>query len=362
VVGVARWRLAKKSKIGWIESEVMDFVNQCLNYVTDGFHHVPPLETFQIKLKCIFDSLLEENQKHSITAEELASSNEILLSVSSTSLRCDIMLAIMSSFREKRKGNWADLIANYSISCCSEDNAIVMKRNLSLLSSNLLSIIEGAFSSSFSFSIIDLQLITNSVRLLQVLSTSLKIRVDSILQNLPTKLHLISRLLIHLYERYKIWTTIGDEKVSNKKGTNVRERNIACKRALYTILSYLQTITLVSLERSESFHTNSAELIQVLKSLNSIISYLQFTRNEENFSSNDDAFYYNHEKESNAGSTGSATVTGAGGVNASTGTAAKPSTKEPNKKRCQDLIPKPMECPKKEEKMTVVETVEADNL
>lgn len=168
----------------------------------------------------------------------------------------------------------------------------------------------------------ELQLIANSVRLLQIAEERrLHLYCASSFPTLP--ISTVRNLMILLNERQKRAINACDDK-SAKKISNLRERNVSFYRASNALVSFIQSAAI--LECSDNIIARPNICIQLYETFTALVSHFQLYRLEV---LRDDS---NIEDINNSKSLNGTDVTSASGKN-----------KEGSKKRCQDLINKPME-------------------
>jgi len=179
----------------------------------------------------------------------------------------------------------------------------------------------------------ELQLIAYSVRLLQIAEERrLRLYGTSTFPSLSTST--VRSLLILLNDRQKKVTSAFDDKTA-KKVNNLRERNGAFYRASNSLVSYIQSTAI--LECSDNIIARPNICIQLYETFTALLSHFQLYRLEV---LKDDS----NTEDINSTRPGN-------------GSDMSSKNKEGSKKRCQDLINKPMEFCKNIEGFVVQVTI-----
>ncbi len=307
VVTYVRWKTAVKLRYSTLPLLLVDFISQSIGYITKDFTCIPMVANelgvkavgIKVNVRAVYGALLDENQRHTFVNDELSAAVSLLDSIDPLSLKSDVVIGLLASFRDKRRVMSVVEPMRVIISTpCSLANAELMKRNVRDIEISMMKIIEAPLlsDSSFHFTMIELQLLSNAIRFLQVLYSSSRIRYNfyrhhsSYLFSLTTA----SRLLLLLYEKYRNWLTIGEEKLFAKKLGNIRERNIITKRTIFILLSFIQEMVMIHLNHDggNNRHHNENNLAfilrEILPSYNQILNRLQLIRNEETFNNPDE--------------------------------------------------------------------------
>jgi hypothetical protein len=358
VLAVCRWKKAVKHHYSSdITVLVVDFISNCLSYVTNEFTAISSgpssvegeNEIARLKIRSLYDILLEENNKHYVISDQLSSAVSLLESVKPLSLKCDIITALMACLRDKKKGSslvMESVQVCIPSPCSASNNRLLVQAVRSLEEAAMRMIgLPLASPSLFNFTMTELQLLGNAIRLLEILSLSPKISFNGsrdIIADSSFSVAIASKLLLVLFEKYRSWTTIGVGNESDSKhGTgrklngNYRERNNVIKRCMFRLLSYLQTFVFVGVERSAKQKCDRSCLDslfqEVMPAYQSVIGRLQMVRNEE--------IQMNGEDYPGA----SCLSVSSFPLLPSTSGHSSSTSKDLNKKKCQDLIIKPLE-------------------
>lgn len=185
----------------------------------------------------------------------------------------------------------------------------------------LLSNIAGGSSQFIQY---ELHLITYTVRLLQIFEERRMHVYDASYSFPSVPIATIRNLLVLLVDKQKKPISVSEDKAT-KKLANLRERNAAFHRATNALVSYLQASAIG--ECCDSILSRPNLFSQLYKNMSSLVSHLQLQRLE---AMRDDAAI---EDGSNYKSASDLKEMVIGGNKSAKDT----------KKRCQDLINKPME-------------------
>ena len=172
----------------------------------------------------------------------------------------------------------------------------------------------------------ELQFLTNVIRLVQILEDR-RLHLYASSCSFPSlAVSTVQGLVILLNDRQKKFAVVPEDKAA-KKMVNLRERNAAFHRASNSLVSYLQSIAIV--ECNDCILARPNLFSQLYRTISALISHIQLHRLDvmredsilEDVSSSIKATGDTKDGSNKNGS----------------------SSKDSNKKRCQDLINKPME-------------------
>ena len=320
IVCLKRWRDYSNRKLVFVRSYVGDFINKTLKILTNGFQTVPNISEVSNCIRQFYSGLCNKSKKVEWLDIGINFTRSYLDQIWPVTLKSDILVAAAHYLRENYTNEKSDFSGSPLFPCYSLETFVPLKNTLDSFIDHLISMVEKCFGPSFGYTLIELQYLTNVAKVLESLLCM------PLLNNAVTKMQFLSfksstRLIIVLFEKYRHWSNTGEERTHIKRGASVRERSIASKKALFALLSYLQSIVVYCSDNPIEHHPNL--VFQAMTSCNTLLSYLQTSRIEESLTNSEDSAFCNF------------------GDN--TSNTQKTATKDSSKKRCQDLISKPME-------------------
>lgn len=330
-VVVCLWRWSKAAQYSHLEEEVADFVLLGVRLVSDDLRLIPSLDDLGSRIHSIFDLLDSCDDITSNAAKGLMKATNLLEDLNSITIKSDILDSIATSIKEVMepsdgtqlflRNSWLRLAFNCS-SCASR---IIMSRSLFRVGESAVKMLQTyTCNPSHSCTLIELHALANSIRLVELL---LHIWQNGSPAFAPSN---AAKLCVFLYEKYVSWNSNGEERPIARKGSSIRDRNLAIKKCIFSLLSYSQAISL----KASSLKGSGKLLRDTLDGYCNILAYLSRARCLEAQGALlfDDISSCSNKMDDSTSATPLA------------GFIVSSKTKEaPNKKKFQDLVIKPME-------------------
>ena len=210
--------------------------------------------------------------------------------------------------------------------CCEAAVERSIRQSDERLVKLFVKVLNSFMSGSSQFTQYELQFLTNVIRLLQILEDR-RLHLYASTSSFPSlAVSTVQGLVIILNEKQKKYATLPEDKAA-KKMVSLRERNAAFYRASNSLVSYLQSMAIV--ECSDCILARPNLFSQLYKTLAALISHIQSHRLDVI-------------REDSVVEDISSSLKAAGDAKDG-GKTTGSNSKDSNKKRCQDLINKPME-------------------
>ena len=339
IICLIRWRACRRANVRLVGATIVDFVSTAVDHVTSSYTSVDPELTAE-RWNCIVRELNIGNIRLRRFVRAIQDINSLLRDVTHTTMQTDVLIILSVALRESRsiyfERGRATFAATSPVLCCSmkeSTNKTVAIRNLE----NILVATFLDFCSNFQNNVSlatcnDLTHLATSVNLLHVLCISRGDLKRIIPKEIPpAKLAFLLLLLVddasiegHPSVDEKLSNSISGNLASNtttKK--NPRERSKAARRASNSIISLIQGL---SVHISSESCSDSAIICNQLLSVHcTLISHFQGARLTGKRSTDLDPL-------------GNVSVNGKDSF-------GKNNLKDTmnSKRRCQELISKPME-------------------
>lgn len=358
IVCVHRWSNVMVKRPSRLRESALDFILQVTNHVTEDMTVIPSVEVSAKKLHYLYRGLVKTTAEFDAIASAISSTARFYSQTSFLSLKSDLLSSLTNILRESRL---YDGLQGRSSICLSSQVYNKLRISSVTMESLIRLGLEHWLHSSSAFAMIDLQVINHLIKLQETLQIATANGRGHIQTTIPFTM--CTSIITKLYEKYHMLVNSHEEKsFVSKKVSSFRERNAASKRALFSVLAYMHNLIL---HDADSLDVQSHRvLLSATEAYNQLLRYLQTSRNEEALTSGDENLLGNVGSEKD--------VSPAPNNNASSGNivhntsspsitplpssfnllpaipvVSQPSnlrqTKENAKKRCQDLIVKPME-------------------
>lgn len=353
IICLHRWKRCVQLHLKKVVLHVIDFISQVVDTITSNLTIVRNDHHLCIKILDVITCMNQSSDSISHAAMGFENAFNLLDSLTSNTLRCDVLVILLSTMKEKAEEseklcskleNSTQIFKSPIHVCCSASHQFQLREaTMKLyiyLSKKIANNIQHSYEKKVIFTTFELLFLSNSLKVLQLLA----ITYGDFISIHTLSLQSIKQLLLILSEKQNTTpvAAAGDEtkitfttattsnSIPPKKGTTQRERSILYQNSAMCVLSYLQYITMKEIQvtsiRRPYFYG------QLLQLCNDLIFSLQIKRLEdlraEEAQQVDEISKLNNKD--NLSST----------INSSS---QKHVNKDSNKKRCQDLITKPME-------------------
>jgi len=369
-----RWYRLLKMSVS-LPLTTLNYIHSAVLVLTKDFTNIPSANHLTEKMETeIYRPITLFNEELSLFGEELSESSSILRKVSPFILRLDILLQSTALLIDETTiedddplvfvGKMSNSSNMWNVRCYDSVCYSSFVSKLRAFQDDLVCIIETSYHNMVSsdisnspYSVLELQHLGHAFKLLESLHYSSKLRsfrnylivIDS---------NIVVKLISYYFDKYSLMAIFGDDKspqssnLSNTSviGTNTakksicnsRERINALKKLILGMMSYWRTAIFSKLEQLNSYANEELQLqlTIILNCYNKLLWHLQQHRNKELFSSN---------------SLGSLNGESANCENNSSHV-GKPVMRDTmnNRKRCQDIITKPIEFSRQSEGVLIL--------
>lgn len=384
---VNRWRSHVVLHIQKLPAMVLDFVFNTVSRISSDFLLLPDVATLTERAIRFVRCLFEGNNASRRYVQGLTDIQILLTDMTSVVFKSDILSALIGALKEKYenviKGDEKSSSNKLSLlvrsggsvnALCGSASVRAALRKAKRVALNFATDIVYSFhfTNQGSYTQQELVLLTNAIKLFHLLQ--IEDTGECFSTALPSlqsvDLARLEVLFLSLHEKQKQASLTALEDKSHvssalataggsKKASNTRERNAACRRAANSVLSLLQAVS-VSVWKDGSSRNRAQTSIQLLDTFSSLVGQLQESQLVESSGSTgvttssiasvvstagpggDDISVRSSAESKDTGSVASAAagVTSFGALLTGNN---KPQKEGGGKRRCQDLITKPME-------------------
>lgn len=359
VVCATRWKVCWRLRMKQLAMCAIDFITMATSIVTDSFERIPQPAMLTASVCDILRSLSDATKQAERYSLGLHTAQTLLTELSSNALRCDVLTVLTATLLEKSEhfkqvfeGNEEEATTGKGsaeemqlLRSCSSAALFVHPKAHLPLHLYLIRLVTSLNVHNPSITQHELLLLSHSMKFLQLSVWEECPDTQSLRSEPLLSLSIIKTLLVQLRDKQfrsavaAVVSAVDDKALVKKGSSNIRDRNAAYRRTSHDLLSYLQA-TALQLSSSAMFcrpHL-TAQLVDLH---NFLITSFQLLRIETMKSDaiNEEAARLSLEgKDVGTGGAQAGVLTGS-----SSALTIKQQNKDGNRRRCQDLITKPME-------------------
>jgi hypothetical protein len=349
VVCVARWKVAVRLHMKQLAPSVVDFVTTATSAITHGFTALPTGTALTASICSVLYSLQTAQKEAADYDLGMEMALALLGDLSSNALRCDVLNVVTAAMRERAESSkprqaGAHPSTNGTAASGNMSALQVSVRSGSALTAYLQRNVAQLRASAALYTHHELLLLSSTVKLLQLFAFEPCLSPQSAARDPQLPLTMIKSVLMQLRDRQNsaaasASSALGsDDKAVKKSSTSIRERAAAYRRTAQDLLNLLQATVYVECASVSASRPHLCA--QLLDLHNYLITTFQHQRVE---AMKVDAINEEAARLSLEGKDSSQLTATHVGLLIGSSASSKQQSKDGNRRRCQDLITKPME-------------------